>query len=78
MTDWVTFNDLAIYFASVVAIFGCGVASNTHSSNQTKGRYILLGSLFWPLVIVWAIFHVVAVAIAEVTGILKENFWDIF
>jgi hypothetical protein len=77
INSWITLNNSAMYFASVVFVFVCGVASNTHS-NKIKGRYILLGSIFWPFVIVGIFSLIIATVLTGVKELLKENFWDIF
>ncbi len=74
----VTEKMITIYIPVLIICLIVGIASNGGCENKVKGRYILLGSLFWPITLVVIISHILAVVMVELLRVVKENFWDTF
>ncbi len=74
----VTEKMITIYIPVMVVCLIIGIASNSGYEHRIKGRYILLGSLFWPITLVVVISHILAAVIVEMLKVVKENFWDTF
>lgn len=73
-------NLILIYVVVATLAFIVAICVNNNFSNSVKmkGRYMLLGSVLWPFVIIDGVARVLATVFMEIGKTVKENFWDVF